>query len=689
MLSIDTETTGLDLFHGCRPFYVSTCDDNGNCTSWNWRVGLHDRKPRIPVCDRDELIKFIQMGGPVTEDNECRWCGMRCFQPTCHHCGGKQSVPIIFHNAKFDIRALRTVGVDIPSLIGWKNIHDTLLLAHIFHSEEPHGLKYLADKYLNIPSDDEEDLKEAVNAARRVARSINNRIRKGSTDFSHLKFISIAGPGHPQLANRSKPPTRGTWAMADYWLPAALHKLKPRLTKVFQDKIPEEWANICGKYGDLDAVRTTGLFIMYQQLLKKHEEYKELYETRRRLLQVTYEMEEHGASISLPRIAELQSQYSNDRELAQQQLSKMAGKDLNPNSPQQVAVFLFEDLKIPVRKTTDDGNASTGAEALRETREEEKLTAKQDKAIQRLLDYRKNGKMIDYLESYKLFGTPSPISKDYSVLHSTYNITGTKETRFSSNNPNLQNVSKQKEFNLRYCFCPYSGRWWIAADYDNIEMRLFAYMSGDKELIAAYERGESFHSVVSEILYPKEWAECERKGTSFKETYKDTYYQWVKNGNFASIYGASSYKSDQTYRVKGATRKIRKRLAKVDEFMNRCIDEAKQNGYVKTLQGYPLQVPSEKPYIATNYVVQGSAGYVICEAMNLCHNYLTDNPNLDSHMILQVHDEIIFDVPARPRSKTIAKKLAGIMEQPGLKHGIPLPVGPDLITECWSKGQAL
>jgi len=257
----------------------------------------------------------------------------------------------------------------------------------------------------------------------------------------------------------------------------------------------------------------------------------------------------------------------------------------------------------------------------------------------------------------------------------------------STANPSQQNVSKQENYNLRYLFGPAPGREWYSIDQSNVEMRLFAYCSGDKKLIQAFEDGFSVHMIFAEILYPEECACCIRDGVKFKDRYETTLYQWIKNGNFALIYGAAEKKANETYRLPNAYNLIRQHLPLVDAFIREKYDEGLAEGYVTLLGGYQLQVPRSDPHKAANYFIQGTAQWALQVAMNRVYAYLKTLPGY--YMILQIHDELLFDFPiAAPGvNEKIIRNIARIMMLSGDDIGINLPVEIKRCSETWAKGE--
>ncbi len=320
-------------------------------------------------------------------------------------------------------------------------------------------------------------------------------------------------------------------------------------------------------------------------------------------------------------------------------------------------------------------------------------------------------------------------------VHTSFNITGTNETRDSSNGPNLQNVSKKGEFNLRYVFGPPPGKVWLCIDYDNIEMRIFAYSCGDQKLISAFEQGKSMHMVIAwqlweplliqlcnqhhqqlhnqhirqlaavnaqtvEQYFPPE--SIEAAVFDFQENYPQ--YGWTKNGNFSLIYGASKRRADNTYHRKGAYNLIRGGMPYIDSFMKEKFSEAESTGRVITLGGYPLSVPTSEPHKAVNYFVQGTAGIAMNYAMSRCKEYMRTHlvsGNLNSadirefhqvKLLMLIHDELVFELPDCVDDQalhSIAKGLKDTMETASEFVGVPLPASCKLVRSNWAEGSKL
>ena len=473
------------------------------------------------------------------------------------------------------------------------------------------------------------------------------------------------------------------WWIVDTWLPATIARIKGYETS-------HPWHTVASTYGLLDPYRTLALYFLFQEGLRE-EGLEQLYQKRKQLMPVIHKMQRTGITYSPSRHKKLLTRFETLKEDHQTAaIQATGGKITNLNSQKQVTAVLYRDegFGLPVVKETKTGNPSADRDTLTELLDHTKERSKPYQFLTNLRDYRKCDKMRDYLTSYAAYAVQQRYRyRDriyrYGLLHPNFNQTGPATTRWSSYWPNAQNISKQEDYNLRYIFGPRAGREWLSFDYSNIELRIFAYASEDKQLVKAFEDGESMHMVIAKVLRPKEVAKLGEEKFKKTEGYRKT-----KNGNFSLIYGAGQRKADTTYGVPGAYKKIRKQLPNIDSFMEAKNQEALQYGYITTLGGYRLVVPEGRPHVAVNYFVQGSAGIFITDAIIRVHNYLTSLPEGKADLIMQVHDELDIDTEA-PASLEIAKTVQTLMEQSGKDYGVPSPVEGSVISNNWSNEKDL
>lgn len=711
-LALDTETTGLDLMHGCKPFYISLWCGNPRplkrCPPGNQGYG--------ETLDVDPFTREPKLTKQIKER-------VRGYVEDCD--------TLIFHNTKFDLRGLEKLGVFSPKevLRLFDKIEDTVVAFHVLASGESHKLKDLALKYLDIPDDDLQDLKTAVTEARRIAKRLGWR---------------IASPNDPHWPAMKKPPKgkgkgEDSWWMFDMWLPRELAKRGH--APVNKSHV---WETVCAKYGNTDALRTGLLWNVAKEGLEE-EGLWDQYNLRKANLLPFYKMESRGLSYRESIMIASQKKYEEERKIAEKKCFALCDYKMdNLNSDKQLKGILFGQLGVKPVKLTPAGKKagdpqhhhySLDKDCLPVMLENERKTSPGYHFLKNLVTFRHREIACRFIETYREGGVPvSPTGKrskadaayfalqqleanlDYRILYTNVNLTGTDTTRVSMYNPNPQQVSKREKNNLRENFGPLPGREWYSFDYDNIEMRIFAYGSGDPNLIQAFEDGYSVHLIIAETLYPgifdtllkevhrskdirkkiKQLAKTtddklllqREAGQLFKDRYESTLYQWIKNGNFSLIYGAGQYKADTTYHLMGAYSRIRREFPYIDRFLNEKHAEAESQGFIETLGGYRLQVPSDGPHKAVNYYCQGSAGIVIAMAINSIDEYLTGLQ--DHHFLLQVHDELDFDFPLGAKENLKhARKIKQLMEAPSSLFNIPFKVSAKLIRSNWAEKGSL
>ena len=418
-------------------------------------------------------------------------------------------------------------------------------------------------------------------------------------------------------------------------------------------------------------------------------------------------MEKNGVTYSQSRLAIVKKQFKEDAiESEQVCLSLSEGKlDKLPKSGTTKAMrtLLFDEWKLPVVKESK----KTATPSLDKDTVDTYLNLLEPHTdsltfIQNLARKRKRDTSVSYMEGYERYAvTHSKKYPDYRRLNPSLNATGQVTLRWSSKNPNEQNISKQideeyKEegWNLRYLFGPEPDREWWSFDFSNLELTLPAYESEEEVMIELLEKPDappyfgSYHYLNASILYPKEFYDCLDKGIEFKKKYKDTLYQWVKNTGFAKQYGAQKKKIDLTAHKEGAYELLNSGLAKIAKLSQWCIDYANEHGYITTipdkeLGSYPIQCSMSDwgkvvPTQPLAYRIQSSGCWCLARAMVRIQDYLNQlnkKDNLKRFITLQIHDEVVLDLPKGKTSKAnlpVALKVQEIMCRSGNDIGIPL-----------------
>jgi len=390
-------------------------------------------------------------------------------------------------------------------------------------------------------------------------------------------------------------------------------------------------------YAAADADYTGQLSTLLQEKLKTLN-LEDLYRNIELPIQVILaEMENNGVKINTTHLETLENDFNAQVQEAESAIFELAGHPFNVGSPKQLATVLFDELGLPSAKKTKTGH-STDVDVL------ESLVAIHPIASS-LLRYRKLEKLLNtYIRTL-----PKLIHHKSGLIHTSFNQTGTATGRFSSTNPNLQNIPIRDPEGLaiRGAFVSrFSGGKIVSADYSQIELRVMAHLSEDPTMVAAFHAGADIHIATAAIVF----------GIPEDSVTKEQRYQ-AKAVNFGLIYGISSFGLSQNL---GISRSDAKALIDhyfaqfpgVKKFMNDSIAGATESGYVTTMLGRIRPIPelqnggAQRQFgerIAINTRVQGSAADLMKMAMIRVHRALHEK-NAKSLLCIQVHDELVLDV---------------------------------------------
>jgi DNA polymerase I len=377
------------------------------------------------------------------------------------------------------------------------------------------------------------------------------------------------------------------------------------------------------------------------QLLEQLEDHgmKKLYdEIEMPLVYVLADMEKEGVRAEKAELEAYGAQLTGRISELETSIYEKAGETFNINSPKQLGVILFEKLQMPNGKKTKTGY-STAADVL------ERL-APDYPIVSEILEYRQ----LTKLKSTYADGLALCIASD-GRIHSTFNQTITATGRISSTEPNLQNIPIRMELGrlIRKVFVPKEGYVFIDADYSQIELRVLAHMSGDQNLIAAYQHAEDIHRITASQVFH----------TPLEEV-TDLQRRNAKAVNFGIVYGISSFGLSQDLSItrkeaEGYIASYFETYPGIKIFLDRLVTDAKEKGYAETMFGRRRPVPelassnfmqrSFGERIAMNSPIQGTAADIIKIAMIRVKQRL-DREQLKSKLILQVHDELLIEAAA-------------------------------------------
>ena len=370
----------------------------------------------------------------------------------------------------------------------------------------------------------------------------------------------------------------------------------------------------------------------------KNEHLSKVYENiENKLIPVLAKMELEGIKVDLKYFETYKIELQEKIKKLEEEIYLLAGEKFNIGSPKQLAEILFEKLEIePVKKTKT--GYSTDVEVL------EALALREISIAEKLLEYRSYAKLLStYVEPLR------KLVDENSRIHTTFNQNGTSTGRLSSTNPNLQNIPSKTEegMKIRKGFVSKEGYSFISFDYSQIELRVLAELSKDENLVHAYSKDKDLHDLTARrLFYKTEEEEVTREERSI-----------AKVINFSILYGKTPFGLSKELKIPMAEAKIYintyfEQYPKVRTFLNDVLESARLNGFVETLYGTRryisginssnknLQAQAER--MAVNTVVQGTAANILKVVMIELYKTLKDKT--DIKMLLQVHDELIFEV---------------------------------------------
>ena len=421
-------------------------------------------------------------------------------------------------------------------------------------------------------------------------------------------------------------------------------------------------------YASEDADITLQLKSVFDKEIKVNNLGKIFYDIEIPMINVLSEMETEGIKIDTSYLEKLDKEFEEDLEKLKKEIFKKSGEEFNLNSPKQLGEILFDKLKLVSKpKKTKTGQYSTSEEVL-------SSLANDHKIIEDILEWRS----IDKLQNTYVKSLPNEVSSLTNRVHSSFNQTVTTTGRLSSNNPNLQNIpirtaNGQK---IRRAFIPRGSDYILmAADYSQIELRVIASMSNEKNMIDAFVNNQDIHTMTASKIYnvDPENVTREQRGNA-------------KTVNFGIIYGVSAFGLSQQTDLNRSESKVMIdnyfiNYPGLKKYMSDQIDFARNNGYVETIMGrrrYLQNINSQNNMLrsssernAINAPIQGSAADIIKIAMININSELKKQ-SLKSKMLLQVHDELVFDV--HKSEKDQIKDIVKNTMESAVKLKVPLKI---------------
>lgn len=651
-LAFDTETTGLNVWTGARPFAVSVCWENGETAYWEWDVNPRTRVPMVPLRDVRELRAILS----DRSTRKYTW------------------------NGKFDCLMLDAIGIEVPR----DTIDEVSFAARCVHNLEfAYKLKPLAKKYARIPDDDEKDLHGMVVKARRLAKRLG---------------YSVDEEVEP-----------------DYWMPGTLCSLHPREAAEYGID-----GSMCQRYAVRDSERTMVLGMFYDEAMDDLPGTRKAYELELSLMPVTEAMERRGVVIDLDRVSSCREQCEGIVTRRKAELDAASQVDdpegFNINSPKQVGDLLFGPdsvAKLPVLKRTKTGQPKTDAEAL--------APHKRHPLVESVLALKANSQALKlFFDKYERLVTDD--GDGLAVLHPGYKQYGTLTARYACSEPNLQAVSDPDTTNsiaaefvvdVRQVFVPRPGCVWYCPDYSQIEVVVFADVSGEQALMEAIRTGQDIHGVTAEKVWGGEGNDlgfkvarmvldtdddgyvreqlrlCNYRVTDLEKKFdKKTYRKRAKSVTFTKIFGGGPLalmrwigcsRPDAVAILGAYDRTFPTMVRRMKEIEVR----GKADGFVHNLFGRRLSVDPWNAYRAVNHMVQSSAADLMKRGMVNCARYLRDVRS-PGYILLTIHDELIFEFPKGADKKETIRDIKRIMSDHGGAMTLPIKVDVERVTDRWS-----
>ncbi len=429
-------------------------------------------------------------------------------------------------------------------------------------------------------------------------------------------------------------------------------------------------------YSCEDVYGTFVLWQAYEPLLKESDQYKLFLDVETPLIPILADMELAGITVSEAVLDHLEEEFQTELDTLREDIHELAGYNFNIQSPRQLGVLLFEELGLPHGRKTKTGY-STDMKVLEKLASRHEIPAK-------IMRYR----ILAKLQSTYVKKLKKLINPESGRVHTSFNQTVTATGRLSSSNPNMQNIPIRREEGnrIRKAFIPRENLLFLSADYSQIDLRVLAHFSQDAALLHAFQNGEDIHArtaaelfAVSPLLLTSDMRRV------------------AKSINFGIVYGMSSFGLANQLNIsrKEASRFIDKYFhlyGGVKEFMGKVVAQAGIDGYVTTLLNRRRMLPeinvknkSRREFAertAINTPIQGTAADIIKLAMIKVVPAL-QKENLSARLLLQIHDELVFELPESELAAT--QKVVKAAMEDALKLDVPLVVNFE-IGESLAKG---
>ena len=582
----------------------------------------------LAFCWQEAVAWYLAVRGPSGEQVLDVRATLKALQPVLENA----LVGKINQNIKYDLEVLKQHGVEVAGVVGDPMVADYLLHA----GERSHSMEVLADKHLHhqvIP--------------------ISALIGKGKNQ-KRMDEVPCA-----QVAEYSGEDADVAWRLCA--------KLEPLLQELnFKQGFDQESGRVAttpresnnGRHTEKVPPGRRDLLCLYDDLEIP-------------LIEVLAEMEFIGITLDLPLLRRMSADMAQSLAGLEREIYDLAGREFNIASVKQLREVLFAEKGFTSgKKTAIMGHASTDQETL------EKLAAAGDPLPRKLLEHRKIAK----LKSTYVDALPALVNEATGRIHASFNQTVASTGRLSSSEPNLQNIPVRSEQGgqIRQAFLPAAGWELLTADYSQIELRLLAHYCGDEALLRAFAEDRDIHAQVAAQVFSVE----EKDVTSDMR-------RMAKTINFGVIYGISAY--GLAVRLEISKEQAAAfidayfaRYPRVLAYQEGLLQECRHLGYVRTILGRRRAISGIRPRTsyksrnqpereAINMQIQGSAADLIKVAMVNIHRRLKKEQRR-SRMLLQIHDELVFEVPPEERAAMVALVREEMTQALATRIQVPLKV---------------
>ena len=395
---------------------------------------------------------------------------------------------------------------------------------------------------------------------------------------------------------------------------------------------------LAAAYAGADADMTLRLVASISEELRRYQLLDLFYNVEMPLLPVLMQMEIHGVALDGNFLRQLDERFSEQISALEKEIYDSVGHQFNINSTRQLGDILFVELKLPSGKKNKTGY-SVSADVIESLRGKHPM-------VDHLLEYRQ----LTKLKSTYVDGLLALMDAETGRVHTTFSQTTASSGRLSSSNPNLQNIPIRTEVGrqLRRAFVADPGHWLLTADYSQIELRILAHITHEPRLVEAFNAGEDIHSITAASLFNTALAEVSKDQRRLAKTVVYAVLYGQSAFGLANITGMSNSEAGEFIR------RYHETFPHIKEYVERTLNQARRQGYVNTMYGRKRFFPdmaglpfSERQALereAINMPIQGSNADLIKIAMIRIQHAITQQ-RLRTRMILQVHDELVFEVP--------------------------------------------